>query len=600
MKKLYTLSFAALAAAGAMALVPSPAAPFQLKNTKTQLMPADMAAKTVDVNAELAVIPGIDSKMKAPAKLVAMESGLGEFDCTYVDFFDQTGATQSGEATVAYDEEYQVILVSLPDANEITEFEASWDELAGGLMFKQLNFGSYSGYTLYQMPLVKNGTSWSLASSITIPYDPATGTYDFGSDKAIGWAAVSGSSVAGFFSRLEQVKLTRPDGDYKLAVLTSDECHPTNEFAFLVQGGADIAKVRVGLFAGDFAAANNKDVFASSQYSQEIPLNTAMSIKVDATKLAKSTYYSVLAAGYNAAGEVKKYAEGHFVAVRHIEDEWVEIGKMAYNENFVSVYYNHAFANPEVVLLESKAKPGLFRLLNPYSGHEYLHADECVHHVDLDITDPTYVAIPFSVTGVDYQDGIITMGTFHTLGYEKADAAAKNLPMATLSERTITFPIKSVLAHESKYNESGSWSYVNTKSESTITLPDLNLSVKCVDNSGNANANVNVEAAGVSATTDENGVAELKLPASVDYLDKVSVKVTNPASQAETTQEIQLQGTNNQATIAADLSGIANIAADNDAEAEYFTLQGVSINNPVAGSVVLKRQGGKVAKVVVK
>lgn len=39
---------------------------------------------------------------------------------------------------------------------------------------------------------------------------------------------------------------------------------------------------------------------------------------------------------------------------------------------------------------------------------------------------------------------------------------------------------------------------------------------------------------------------------------------------------------------------------DDNAPVEYYNLQGVRINEPAAGQVVIRRQGSKVSKVVVR
>lgn len=46
--------------------------------------------------------------------------------------------------------------------------------------------------------------------------------------------------------------------------------------------------------------------------------------------------------------------------------------------------------------------------------------------------------------------------------------------------------------------------------------------------------------------------------------------------------------------------GIIEIAGEDNAPVEYFNLQGVRVANPAAGSLVIRRQGGRVDKVVVK
>lgn len=47
-------------------------------------------------------------------------------------------------------------------------------------------------------------------------------------------------------------------------------------------------------------------------------------------------------------------------------------------------------------------------------------------------------------------------------------------------------------------------------------------------------------------------------------------------------------------------AGIEDIVADENAPVEYYNLQGVRVGNPAAGSVVIRRQGAKATKVLVK
>lgn len=49
-----------------------------------------------------------------------------------------------------------------------------------------------------------------------------------------------------------------------------------------------------------------------------------------------------------------------------------------------------------------------------------------------------------------------------------------------------------------------------------------------------------------------------------------------------------------------DLSGLAEIEANDNAPVEYFNLQGVRVDNPAAGQVVIKRQGTKATKTLVR
>ncbi|MDE6161143.1 MAG: hypothetical protein K2F77_05750, partial [Muribaculaceae bacterium] len=46
--------------------------------------------------------------------------------------------------------------------------------------------------------------------------------------------------------------------------------------------------------------------------------------------------------------------------------------------------------------------------------------------------------------------------------------------------------------------------------------------------------------------------------------------------------------------------GIADITADENAPVEFFNLQGIRVAEPQAGQIVIRRQGSKVQKVLVK
>ena len=48
------------------------------------------------------------------------------------------------------------------------------------------------------------------------------------------------------------------------------------------------------------------------------------------------------------------------------------------------------------------------------------------------------------------------------------------------------------------------------------------------------------------------------------------------------------------------LSGVESVEFDSNAPVKYFNLQGVEVANPEAGQIVIKKQGSKAVKVVVK
>lgn len=47
-------------------------------------------------------------------------------------------------------------------------------------------------------------------------------------------------------------------------------------------------------------------------------------------------------------------------------------------------------------------------------------------------------------------------------------------------------------------------------------------------------------------------------------------------------------------------NGVESVEFDSNAPVKYFNLQGVEVANPEAGQIVIKKQGSKAVKVVVK
>lgn len=135
----------------------------------------------------------------------------------------------------------------------------------------------------------------------------------------------------------------------------------------------------------------------------------------------------------------------------------------------------------------------------------------------------------------------------------------------------------------------------------TFVLPDLSLDL------GNGPASLGkIEVPDVTIT-ENNGVktyagkvdgmklmggaieADVVLNGTIDAADKVSMKIDvmwrgNPINVTFTTDK---------------LAGISDITADDNAEAEYYRLDGVKVSEPSNG-IFIRRQGNKVTKVIVK
>lgn len=113
-----------------------------------------------------------------------------------------------------------------------------------------------------------------------------------------------------------------------------------------------------------------------------------------------------------------------------------------------------------------------------------------------------------------------------------------------------------------------------------------NLTLKMGNEEIHANVNVN-------GTTDNEGNAVFDIP--VTWLTEYE---SNPDSDAG----IPIGVTFNGKTDTPDSAGISDVTVDggDNAPVEYFNLQGMRLSQPEAGQIVIRRQGSKVSKILVK
>lgn len=112
-----------------------------------------------------------------------------------------------------------------------------------------------------------------------------------------------------------------------------------------------------------------------------------------------------------------------------------------------------------------------------------------------------------------------------------------------------------------------------------------NLTLKMGEDEIHANVNVN-------GTTDNDGNAVFDIP--VTWLTEYD---SNPDSDAGFPIGVTFNGK----TDTPDSAGISDVTVDDDnAPVEYFNLQGMRLSQPEAGQIVIRRQGSKVSKILVK
>lgn len=469
------------------------------------------------------------AKAKAPTATPATVQELCalQFNASYSGMLSNNSGTHEGDAEFVYDEDNEELDLTLPDCQ--------WSLYVGYengklTIYSAVNYGTSGSYKVYLCPISSTTGAMLTDSNIEVEFNSETSSFEFPSDFAWGLCAVnpSSGSLDGYYWAGKGFSLTVPDGDYTLKVSTGDICNNENKFTFTVTAGADIASVKYMVLPSDAEASEVSSYIATLGKTY----NTGETVTVDpvnanysGTPMSKSGWASVVLGGYDASGNLQKTADAHFIVVLETEAGWKNVGEIDYTDQLFSQYYSNFTHNQKAQLQAKEDTEGLYRIVAPYSEYAGNHSENCTHHYFIiDIADPTWVEVPFSVSGVDMGDGILTFGTIAALGYTK-DNAPSGFSSGTLEDQTVTFPTKTIFAHEPYYNAPGSWSYMNTSATVTFTFPDINLNLTVVDTDNNPVADAEVALGEETATTDAAGKATVKVPFSTGYFATVKPTV---------------------------------------------------------------------------
>lgn len=469
------------------------------------------------------------AKAKAPTATPATVQDLCalQFNASYSGMLQGDTGTHEGDAEFVYDEDNEELDLTLPDCQ--------WSLYVGYengklTIYNAVNYGTSGSYTVYLCPISSTTGAMLTDSNIEVAFNSETSSFEFPSDFAWGLCAVnpSSGSLVGYYWAGKSFSLTVPDGDYTLKVSTGDICNNENKFTFTVTAGADIASVKYMVLPFDPKVSEVSSYIATLGNTY----NAGETVTVDPVNanysgepMTESGWASVVLGGYDASGNLQKTASAHFCVVLETEAGWKNVGEIDYTDQLFSQYYSNFTHNQKAQLQAKEDTEGLYRIVAPYSEYAGNHSENCTHHYFIiNIADPTWVEVPFSVSGVDMGDGILTFGTIAALGYTK-DNAPSGVSSGTLEDQTVTFPTKTIFAHEPNYNEPNSWSYLNSSSPVTFTFPDINLNLTVIDTDNNPVADAEVALGEATATTDAAGKATVKVPFSTGYFATVKPTV---------------------------------------------------------------------------
>ncbi len=321
--------------------------------------------------------------------------------------------------------------------------------------------------------------------------------------------------------------------DYDISVTAEDNCNSTNKFSVTCILGSDAAGGKILVYPGLIDPEDEAfDYVNSSSYST--PFDQSVSFTIDLTTVTEHSYYTILAVSLDSEGKWQEGARTVLFAQPDESANWKSIGKGKYTDGIMPDMYNKFTSQTATVDIEENiAKPGYFRVVNPYSS---MTAGTTVsnqhsisghnHYIYVNATNPDQVYIEASPLGIDlgYGDVVIYSYVAYFLDYGyTAEQIAASLP-----------------------------TYFGTFADNAITF----------------------------------NTAGTLLAGEVDYKD-----LTWYGVNGDTNFKIELP---------ADYNGVNDVIVDNTSNSavEYFNLQGVRVNNPAKGQLVIKRQGDKVSKII--
>lgn len=166
--------------------------------------------------------------------------------------------------------------------------------------------------------------------------------------------------------------------------------------------------------------------------------------------------------------------------VEFTENPWINIGTGKYCDAVIAPLFSMEAIEYDVEIMEHKDKPGLYRIMNPYSNSVYPYAEnDCApegRFIEVDAQDPEGVFILEQSLGFDWGYGefsIVSVGGYYMPNYS-IEELKENKYLGTLKDGVITFP---VLTSSNGYEYSalsflGNEGYYSGGTNWKITLPN--------------------------------------------------------------------------------------------------------------------------------
>ena len=172
-------------------------------------------------------------------------------------------------------------------------------------------------------------------------------------------------------------------------------------------------------------------------------------------------------------------------ATAWVLDETAKSDKGSYREDLVTAFFNAGNPVYDVTIEKNIVEPGKYRLVEPY-GAAYPNNEDgdydasTTHYMVIDASDPDYVYVETSATGMNWKDGNFSFTSLVAYNLAKGTALADikaNHPewFGKLKDGVITMPKDCMLTSMADY-KSGAWYKSNNNGLFAVALPGYTIS----------------------------------------------------------------------------------------------------------------------------
>ena len=434
-------------------------------------------------------------------------------------------------------------------------------------------------------------------------------------------------------------KTEAPKTDYSLTAKIDYECPANGIFNLKLHIGASIATVCT-YFQKKYV---EDDGNVAQQVAEKGDRHNVTGELTLPFQTIGEGIYSVAVVALDADGNIVAKAFPYFVVNDTKEEGWTTVGTATFDDRIFAQSYkgedsqgNRVELTPETLtceLQECDATEGRYRLVNPYAGSKIfpdVAHDGHSHYLFVNASDPGDAYIEPSIVGPQNYGQAVVWSTVDQLamrfGVTRAYVANAvdgaelgtmaddviTLPNTSISERDYlngdfkmvgTLPLVIKLNYEIKLPEATftdpeghKLESASHKSKVVVTFnhdsEKVSLYYRFEEAEPVAKANSAARVA-ASSITDESGNEYSLYDAPLEFEKSGTLYYLTQDARNHKSEIGSLD-----VVVGGNTSGIDNIEAD--AEARYFNMQGMPVEAPAEGEVVIRVSGGKATKVIFK